>query len=448
VTTTILDIAGIGFGPSNLALAIALEECGWNPSRLFLERAPSVNWQEELLLPGSDIQHHALRDLITPVNPRSRFGFLSYLQAHGRLLDFLNLPQHYAYRTDYAAYVRWAARSFEDRVRHHADVDGVRIADGLYEIETGSGEIFRARALVVGTGRSANVPAEFARLPGHLCTHSRSYLSHVRGRTGRPPRRIAVVGASQSAVEILLDLYKRWPETEIYAIQRGYGYQTKDKSPFTHHVYFPKFVDDFFAAPAAVKDDLWAELKRTNYAAADDDVVNELYGLLYEERVRDRSRMNMLSNVTTSNAEATPDGVRIELHNRLDGSERELVVDEVILATGYRDIGLGGARERCPRFLRDLMAEFALDAEGALDVRRDYSVAMRPGAPPLFLNGMCEASHGFGDAGSFSLVSVRAAGIVASLRDRLVPGWEAGPGSKVAAVVERGHAGRSAGELS
>jgi len=27
--------------------------------------------------------------------------------------------------------------------------------------------------------------------------------------------------------------------------------------------------------------------------------------------------------------------------------------------------------------------------------------------PPLYINGLCEASHGFGDAGSFSLLSVR-----------------------------------------
>ena len=40
-------------------------------------------------------------------------------------------------------------------------------------------------------------------------------------------------------------------------------------------------------------------------------------------------------------------------------------------------------------------------------------------SPPLFLNGLCESSHGIGDAGSFSLLSVRAGRILAAVRKSL-----------------------------
>ncbi|MGD7411917.1 ornithine monooxygenase, partial [Salmonella sp. gx-f9] len=63
------DVVGIGFGPANLALAIALEEAGFAGSCLFLERRPSPQWQPEMLLPRSDIQNHPCRDLVTPRNP-------------------------------------------------------------------------------------------------------------------------------------------------------------------------------------------------------------------------------------------------------------------------------------------------------------------------------------------------------------------------------------------
>ena len=39
--------------------------------------------------------------------------------------------------------------------------------------------------------------------------------------------------------------------------------------------------------------------------------------------------------------------------------------------------------------------------------------------PALFLNGLCESSHGIGDAGSFSLLSLRAKTIAESLRKQL-----------------------------
>jgi len=415
----ILDVLGIGFGPSNIALAIALEESGFTGSRLFLERsARETEWQEELLLPGSDIQHHALRDLVTPVNPRSRFGFLSYLEAHGRLFDFLNLPRSYAFRSDYARYVRWVSEQLSQHVRHGSHVLRARANGGLYEVETADGETLRTRALVLGIGRSPNVPAELAHLPRELCSHSREYLTQVRRMeaSGARPRRIAVVGASQSAVEITLDLRTRWPDAQVFAIQRGYGYQTKDRSPFTHHVYFPEFVDHFFGAPQAVKNDLWTELKRTNYAAADDDVVNELYSALYEDRLREKQRVFPMTNVAVRKAEAAPaGGVELTLRNRLDDREATLGVDHVILATGYRDLGVGGAREKLPAIAGDLAPSFDLTPEGTLAVNRDYSVRMRPGCPLLFLNGMCEATHGFGDAGSFSLVAIRAATIHATI---------------------------------
>ncbi|MFA1678202.1 SidA/IucD/PvdA family monooxygenase, partial [Rhizobium mongolense] len=52
------DILGIGFGPSNIALAIALEELGGGTSSHFIERATSSRWQPNMLLTGSDIQNN------------------------------------------------------------------------------------------------------------------------------------------------------------------------------------------------------------------------------------------------------------------------------------------------------------------------------------------------------------------------------------------------------
>ncbi len=86
------DVIGIGFGPANIALAIAATELESPLSFKFLERRNCPSWQDEMLLPGSDIQNHPLRDLVTPRNPRSKYTVTNFLFEHNRLFEHLNLP--------------------------------------------------------------------------------------------------------------------------------------------------------------------------------------------------------------------------------------------------------------------------------------------------------------------------------------------------------------------
>ena len=91
------DLIGIGFGPSNIALAIALEEGrDARPQHrpldaLFVERQPGFVWHRNMLLDQAHMQISFLKDLATLRNPSSRFTFLNYLHEKDRLQDFINL---------------------------------------------------------------------------------------------------------------------------------------------------------------------------------------------------------------------------------------------------------------------------------------------------------------------------------------------------------------------
>lgn len=51
------DLIGIGFGPSNIALAIALRERAGPPLRaLFLERQAEFAWHPHMMLDGTHMQ--------------------------------------------------------------------------------------------------------------------------------------------------------------------------------------------------------------------------------------------------------------------------------------------------------------------------------------------------------------------------------------------------------
>src|SRR5947209_17399624 len=109
-----VELLAIGAGPSNLALAVALEEIGppdLAENSIIVERNPTIEWQSGLLLPWAKSQVSFLKDLVTLRNPRSRFTFLNFLKSTGRLDSFINMGNLTPYRLEISAYLNWVAGS-------------------------------------------------------------------------------------------------------------------------------------------------------------------------------------------------------------------------------------------------------------------------------------------------------------------------------------------------
>lgn len=88
-TRLIHDLIGIGFGPSNVAMAIALSE---HNARVgaeeavtahFFEQQPCFGWHRGMLIDDATMQVSFLKDLVTLRNPASEFSFLCYLKSGG-----------------------------------------------------------------------------------------------------------------------------------------------------------------------------------------------------------------------------------------------------------------------------------------------------------------------------------------------------------------------------
>src|SRR5580692_8467281 len=127
------DLVGIGFGPSNLAVAVALCEASnfKRPNVTFLERKAGFVWHEDMLLEGARMQVSFLKDLATMRNPSSEFTFLTYLLKAGRLSKFANLKTFYPSRREFNDYMQWVAVQMGDMVQYHAHVTSVEpVADG------------------------------------------------------------------------------------------------------------------------------------------------------------------------------------------------------------------------------------------------------------------------------------------------------------------------------
>ncbi|HEX6376091.1 MAG TPA: SidA/IucD/PvdA family monooxygenase [Allosphingosinicella sp.] len=419
-----VDCLGVGFGPANIALAIALEDSDFTGRALFLERMPAPDWQPELLLDGTDIQHNPLRDFVTLRDPTSPYSFLCYLKDQGRLLDFLNLEATFPPRAEYARYVRWVARKFDRWVSYGESAVEIirdRRPDGrpCVMVRTSLGRCIRASALSFAPGRSAHVPEIFEPALGDRVIHFTRYLTSLaRWSSQGGLRSVAVVGASQSAVEIILDLNHRYPALQIHSLCRGFGFQLKDTSPFTEHVYFPEFIDLFYDADDVAKDAIVDELWRSNYSSVDHDILSRLYLTRYTQKLSGRETIHLHSDRAVSSVEAGADGVSLELSGVRCPAAETLKVDAVILATGFRNFGAKANQELFHPLLKDIADGARRRDNGAIHVTRDYRLlagADSPPLPPVYMNGLCESTHGFGDAGSFSLLSLRSWTIAQSL---------------------------------
>jgi L-ornithine N5-oxygenase len=424
----ISSVLGTGFGPANLSLAVALDEFGYSGDAHFIEKTSGFQWQDEQLLAGADIQNNPFRDLVMPRNPHSRYTFMNYLASRGKLTDHLHLNFKFPLRREYASYMKWVAEAF------HGSVDYAQSATKLSLVEQGGEEVFCVETesgrrhfgetVVVGTGRSPRIPERFQRSLGPTVFHSTKYLSSI-GRLQDKDIRVMVVGSGQSAIEIVLDLLGRPNVKKVTSIQRGIGFRLKDSSPYSRQVFLPEFVDYFHPLPKEAKTRIRAELRSINYAACDQDVIDRLAGVQHEYDLTGSDRLELMS--FSEVAEVTPD-VRGGPHRLLvlDANYKTGSVygaDVVILATGFRDFGAGPDDEQYHPLLEGVVDRLSVDDRGLPVAARDYSVQVKDGMhsrrpPRLYLNGLCEASHGMGDAGALAMLSARSTDIAESIMRR------------------------------
>jgi L-ornithine N5-oxygenase len=413
-----IDAVGIGFGPSNLALAIALQELGEHHSIRFFERQAAFGWHRGMLIDGTTMQVSFLKDLVTMRNPASPYSFLAHLQAKGRLADFVNSKMFYPLRVEYHGYLEWAAGHFEEQVEYDARVIEVRpVTDnGVTEqldvvAERAGGErlVQRTRNVVLAPGLSPVVPPDVSL--SDRVWHSSELLDRLGRPTFPAPRRFVVVGAGQSAAEVAEHLHDRYRDAEVHAVLSRYGYSVADDSPFTNRIFDPAAVDHFYAAPPDVKRMLSGYHANTNYSVVDLELIQDLYRRVYLEAVTGRRRLH-IHNVSRVDA-ITENRDSVEVRIRFLPSDEVVAIqaDAIVFATGYRPtdpVALIG----------DVVKLCVTDDEGRLVTDRNYRVrtddSVRCG---IYLQGATEHSHGL-TSSLLSTTAVRAGEIARAMTGR------------------------------
>lgn len=416
--SAIYDLIGVGCGPSNLALAIALDEkkAAHRPlNMLLLEKQADYRWHGNTITSQSDLQISFLKDLVSLRDPTSHYSFINYLHKHDRLGDFINLGTFFPSRLEFNDYLCWVARQFSHQCRYGEEVISVEplstqgrvTALRVLSVDHHGKEIARAtRSLVVGAGGTPYIPDIFRPFKeDKRIFHHAQYIASMATQPclNRKPIRVAVVGAGQSAAEAFIDLNDHCPAAQVDLIVRSFSLKPADSSPFVNEIFAPDTTDLMFKQTQVERDQWLREYRHANYAAVDISMIEQIYGILYRQKVSGETRHRFCSSSVIEQVNTSEQNVELLIRNLITGEVNTCEYDMVILATGYQ-------RNKH----REILAPIA-EYLGDYEANRNYQLQTSGHFHvPIFLQGYCESTHGLSDT-LLSILAVRSEEISTSL---------------------------------
>jgi L-ornithine N5-oxygenase len=216
-----------------------------------------------------------------------------------------------------------------------------------------------------------------------------------------------VVGGAQSAAEMFMALHQDLPLCAPTIVLRSIGLQNYQTSKFVNELFFPSFVDEFFGMVPESREQILDEMRLTNYAGLAPPFLEELYSMLYQQKMLGKQRSTIRALTEVVEARVDGDEVVLELRDRKSGKVEPLRCDLVFLGTGY-DPGM-------PALVRDLAGRLGLDD---ITVSRRYRIELgNPGRGAVYLQGVNERTHGIADT-LISVLAHRSQDITTDILDR------------------------------
>lgn len=375
------DLLGIGIGPFGLGLA-ALADPLDDVDAVFLDQRDGFAWHHGMMIDGATIQVPFLADLVTMADPTSRYSFLAWLKAVGRLYPYYIRESFYPLRAEYDEYCRWVAEQLPT-LRWGRRVTGVvRVADPaadgayLFEVtaETAHGvEKYCAKHLVLGTGTQPRLPAALSGLDGAgPVVHTSDYLPSRTELVAAGA--VTVVGSGQSAAEVYRDLLEGCGtgpgEHRLDWVTRSPRFFPMEYTKLTLEMTSPEYTDHYVSLPLGQRDVLGRE-QRNLYKGISGDLVDDIYDTLYRKSaLGTQVPTTLLSDTEVVAARFDADGADgageyvLTLRHAQLGTTAEHRTRAVVAATGYAG--------SVPGFLAPGLVN--LDERGRYAVTRDYTV--------------------------------------------------------------------------
>src|SRR4029079_3471358 len=200
-------------------------------------------WHSLQMFPGTLMQTEFYRDLVTPIDPTSKFSFLNYLKAQARLDQFFCSSTIYPPRREFEDYFRWVAGQI-DEVIFGVDVECVDydVQRNLFVVDAGTHGRSQTKHIVFGCGARPKSGVEGSRSV-RIVDVSRLLVFTFPESLNR----ILVVGGGQSAAECvnyLLDKFSERP-VRIDWVASETSFRALDTSSFSRETFSTAYAQVF-----------------------------------------------------------------------------------------------------------------------------------------------------------------------------------------------------------
>lgn len=381
----------IGIGPFNLGLAalaadIPELEC------LFIEKNDEFNWHPGMMLPTAKMQVPFYADLVTLANPCSRFSYLAYLKAIGRLFKFAINETYIPYRSEFNAYCQWVVEQLNNlQLGITCTNINYNKRKKIYSITTtdkkGKEQLLHGKHIILGIGTQPSIPACAVGIKHPLIFHSSEYL--VRKHAALMNKRITIIGSGQSAAEIFLDLLPHMPNLQsLHWYTRSARFHPMEYAKFTLEMSSPNYINYFYSLDPVTKKDVLSN-QQYLFKGINTELINEIYQQLY---LMDLYKEVNLPTIRTS-CEMTSvkmmDNQSLLLGLKQTETNHQFFdeTDVIILATGHN--------YKIPSFLSSLNKHILWLESGIYNIKNNYSIDQKD---TLFVQNADIHTHGFNSA--------------------------------------------------
>ncbi len=322
----IVDISIIGAGPYGLSLAAHLRATR-RSFRIF--GSPMRSWTHHMPH-GMSLKSEGFASNLS--DPDGAYPLKTYCAENGIAYSDIGVPVRLETFVGYGLeFQKRFVPTLED-----AQVTSVRQVGDNFEVTTDKGEAFLAGKVVVAAGirHFEYLPPLLASLPDTLVSHSSRY-GDLGGFKGR---KVAVLGAGASAIDIAVLMQEAGADVELIARQSAFQFHdrpAKEPRPWLDRLKSPRsglglgwrsrLATDFPLLFHALPQSLRLRAVKNHLGPAP----------CWFTRDAVVGRLPMRLGTTLIDASAENGGVRLVLRSS-EGEQSEVTVDHVVAGTGYR----------------------------------------------------------------------------------------------------------------
>jgi cation diffusion facilitator CzcD-associated flavoprotein CzcO len=325
LTISTVDIAVIGAGPYGLSLAAHLRK-GTQSVRIF--GSPMNSWSNHMPR-GMHLKSEGFASSL--YDPKAEFTLKSYCAE--RALPYADIALPVPIET-FIAYGQEFQRRYVPQVEN-VQIGSLRHSSDHFQLTTAAGEELRARQVVVAAGivNFAYLPPLLASMPGSMVSHS----SQHSDLSGFKDRKVAVLGAGASALDIAALLLEGGANAELIARRESLQFHDapNEPRPLLQRIKAPRS-----GLGTGWRSRMCTDIPLVFHAMPESLRLRAVAGHLGPAPcwfVRDAvaNRLPMHLGVTVAGVHAR-DGRTCLVLQQPGRQDRQIEVDHVIAATGYR----------------------------------------------------------------------------------------------------------------